>query len=1060
VRAYTPKYLAERILVSRAALEGERKHVTVLFADVKGSMELAEQFDPEEWHRILDRFFQLLADGVHRFEGTVNQYTGDGIMALFGAPIAHEDHAQRACWAALHLRDELRRYSQELRREHGLDFAVRIGLNSGEVVVGRIGDDLRMDYTAQGHTVGLAARMEQLAEAGKIYVTEHTAALVAGLFRLEDLGRFSVKGAHEALRVHELSGIGPLRSRLEVARARGFSSFVGREQETAALEAALARALGGNGQVVGVVAEPGVGKSRLCYEFAARCRARGLPVDQAHGVAHGKGIPFLPVLEYLRGLFGITDHDGEQAAREKIAGKLLLLDPEFAASLPLLFDFLGVPDPERPAPRMDPEARQRQLFAAMKRLTHARSRREPGLTVLEDLHWIDGGSEAFLENFVDAVAGTRTLVVVNFRPEYHATWMQRSYYQQLPLLPLGPEASAALLRHLLGADPSLRDLPERIGRRTGGNPFFIEEVVQGLVETEHLDGTRGAYRLAKPVGEETLPATVQVILAARIDRLGEREKAVLQTAAVIGKEFPEPILRRVSELAEPDLVAALAALTRAELLYEEALYPEAEYAFKHPLTQEVAYRSQLAERRASVHGAVARTIADIYPDKLDEKAAALAYHWEGAGEALEAARWHRRAAEWAGMSDAREALRHWQQVRALLDPLPESPECCDLGLWARLGILNFGWRFSISVEEAAALLAEGRALAARADDRGLLTRLLLVYSTLRGFAGDLDEYEPRIEEGAALADLGGDIALRVAARMGFAYMHYTAGRLREALVFVDEGLELSRPDPRAGTDVYGFAPGAFLLHLRGAVLLEMGRLVESAHELERAAELARALAAPENLGWIAGDRASLEGFRGDGQAALEHAALAVQLAETIGTSFSRYIAHMQLGDVHVEAARWHDAVESLEPALALARDSRTGVILESLILARLSRAYLGVGARERARATAEEAVAAGERRGSRVYAIDAHLALAHALLRTEGAAGRPAIERALAQATALIEATGARKREPLVHLERAELARLAGDEATRLAEIAAARRLFDAMGAPARAAALAEEPGA
>src|SRR5436309_3629918 len=326
-RAYTPRHLAEKILTARSALEGERKPVTVLFADVKGSMELAEQVDPEEWHGIMDRFFHLLAEGVHRFEGTVNQYTGDGIMALFGAPIAHEDHARRACYAALHLSEALRRYANGLRLAHGLNFSVRIGLNSGEVVVGRIGDDLRMDYTALGHTVGLAARMEQLAEPGKVFLTEHTARLVAGFFTLRDLGESAVKGVAAPLRVYELEGAGALRTRLDVARARGFSRFVGRTEEMASLQAALGRAVAGTGQVIGVVAEAGVGKSRLCHEFTERARAQGIAVYDAHCVAHGKMIPFLPILELMRGYFGMTEQDGDEAARRTIACTLVLLAP-------------------------------------------------------------------------------------------------------------------------------------------------------------------------------------------------------------------------------------------------------------------------------------------------------------------------------------------------------------------------------------------------------------------------------------------------------------------------------------------------------------------------------------------------------------------------------------------------------------------------------------------------------------------------------------------------------------------------------------------------------------
>jgi class 3 adenylate cyclase len=526
-RVYTPKHLAEKILTQKSAIEGERKQVTVLFADVKGSMDLAEGIDPEEWHRIMDRFFAILSDGVHRFEGTINQFTGDGIMALFGAPIAHEDHAQRACYTALHLITELRRYADELRRSRGLSFSVRMGLNSGEVVVGKIGDDLRMDYTAQGHTVGLAARMEQLAAPDRAYLTEHTASLVEGFFRLRDLGPFELKGVSEPLRVRELEDVGPLRTRLDVARSRGFSRFVGRADEMVTLEAALEQIIEGQGQVVGVVGEAGVGKSRLCFEFAERCRARSIPIAEAHAVAHGKMIPFLPLLELLRGYFQISDRDSEENARRKIAGTLVLLDREFEEALPLMFDFLGVPDPGRPARRMDPEARERELFGIVRRIIRARSIREPTVILIEDLHWMDGGSEAFLEHAVETVASTRTLLLVNFRPEYHAGWMQKSYYHQLPLLPLGPEAIRELLQDLLGRDSSLAILGDLIQERTSGNPFFIEEVVQSLAEAGSLKGTRGAYQLVERVQEVAVPATVQAVLAARIDRLAEREKQVL-----------------------------------------------------------------------------------------------------------------------------------------------------------------------------------------------------------------------------------------------------------------------------------------------------------------------------------------------------------------------------------------------------------------------------------------------------------------------------------------------------------------------------------------------------
>jgi class 3 adenylate cyclase/predicted ATPase len=674
-RSYTPKHLAEKILTSRSALEGERKQVTVLFADVKGSMDLAQSIDPEEWHRIMERFFQILTDGVHRFEGTVNQYTGDGIMALFGAPIAHEDHAARACYAVLSLQDDLRPYANQLRLEKGINFSVRMGLNSGEVVVGKIGDDLRMDYTALGHTASLAARMEQIAEPGKCYLSEYTQQLVGGLFALKDLGRMTVKGVREPIGVYELEGIGKLRTKLEVSRARGFSRFVGRNDETAALEAALDRAVAGSGQVVGVVADPGLGKSRLCFEFIERCRARGIAVYEARGISHGRLIPYLPVFELFRAFFRITDEDDAQAAREKIAGRMLLLDDSLRDALPLIFDFLSVPDPEHPLPPMEPEARQRQLHATVKRVVQARSRREPAIVLLEDLHWFDSGSEGVLEVLVEVTGATRTLLVVNFRPEYHGRWMQKSYYQQLPLLPLGPVAIDELLHDLLGADPSLAKLPARIRERTGGNPFFIEETVQGLAETGSLEGARGAYRLVRPAAALTLPATVQAVLAARIDRLAEREKLVLQTASVIGREFSEPILRRVSDLGETELPAILAKLTSAEFIYEQALYPELQYIFKHALTQEVAYHSVLTERRKVLHERAAQGIERIFGDSLEVHYGALAHHYKLSDNTEKAVEYLHLAAERAGERGASaEAASDLNTALELLHTLPETTE--------------------------------------------------------------------------------------------------------------------------------------------------------------------------------------------------------------------------------------------------------------------------------------------------------------------------------------------------------------------------------------------------
>jgi class 3 adenylate cyclase/tetratricopeptide (TPR) repeat protein len=1056
-RAHIPDRLRDKILSAKRSVEGERKQVTVLFADVKGSMELAETIDAETWRGIMRGFFAILCDGVHRFEGTVDKFTGDGIMALFGAPIAHEDHARRACYAALHLSEELARHTGELRREQGLNFSVRVGLNSGEVIVGTIGDDLDVDYTAIGHTVGLAQRMEQLAEAGEVYLTEHTAALVAGFLQLRDLGRFELKGVRKPIGVFQLLGTGRVRTRLEASAARGFSRFVGRDQEMATLEAALAHALEGHGEVVGVVGEPGIGKSRLCHELAERCRTRDMMVLESHGIAHGRQIPFLPILQMWRDSLGVTERDSDQAAREKIAGRLLLLDDGFRDDLPLVFDFLGVPDPERPVPRMDPEARERQLFAIGRRLTQARSRREPALFVLDDLNWFDDASAVLLEHsLIDAVAGTRTLVLANFRPEYHAGWMQKSYYERLPLVALGPEAADQLLRDLLGDDASLHGISDRIRQRTEGNPFFIEEVVQALVETGSLVGERGSYRLAEPAAEVEIPATVQAVLAARIDRLEAQEKAVLQTAAVVGREFSEPVLRAVAGLPGPDLAASLSTLVGAELLYEQALYPEAEYTFKHPLTQEVAYRAQLARRRSEVHAAVARAVVELYPDKLDERAGLLAHHWERGGELLEAARWNGRAGQWAGPNHPAEALSHWRRVLELLESVEESAETIELRLSACGQILNYAWRVGISDEDAAATFAAGKALATRSGDVSSLARLTAAHGVGRALTGALEEALEHGEEVARLAEQTDDPELSTVLQAACIW-RTLAGDLREGLRLCELAIALAGDDLNIGRRTLGASVPITLRVLRGVILGFAGRLEEGARELGGALELAREHDEIETLGLGYGAQAGIAWLQGETEGILERAGQSVEIAERLGSSWSRVSAQHNLARAQLVSGHWAEAVQSAERALEVARELRTGLVLEGDLLAILAEAHLRRGDTALARSLAEQARDASRRLHTRAYECNAEVALARALLRADGAASHDAIESGLGRALELVEKTGAFSQEPFIRVELAELARLAGDDGARDRELREAERLFIAIGAPKRAARLAAD---
>ncbi len=1067
-RDYTPKHLADRILQSRSALEGERKQVTVLFADVKGSLELSEQLGDEGWHGILDRFFEILSSGVHRFEGTVNQYTGDGIMALFGAPIAHEDHAQRACYAALHIRSEIDRYATELKREHGLIFSTRMGLHSGDVVVGKIGDDLRMDYTAQGATVGLAQRMEALASPDTCYMTGATAALTTGYFELEALGDFSVKGVAGSVPVHRLVGVGPATSRFDISRARGLTRFVGRESDMTILDRALAQAKAGHGQVVGIVAEAGTGKSRLCFEFVERCRAAGMTVNTGTGLAHGKNLPYLPMLQVFRGYYGIGEQDDDRTIREKIAGRMLLLDERFREVLPVLFEFFGAPDPEHPTPRMDPDAKQRALFSVLRRLVQGADPRVGSAhfaTLIEDLHWLDAGSEAFLEQWVDAIAGTNSFLLLNFRPEYRAEWMQKSYYHQIPLAPLGPDAIRELLGDLLGADPSTAGLAEAIHTRTGGNPFFTEEVVQTLIESGHLAGQRGAYRLVTPIDRLEVPRSVKAVLAARIDRLAEREKQVLQTAAVIGKEFSEPVLREAIELAEIDLRAALAALKAAEFVYEQSLYPTVEYAFKHPLTQEVALGSMLRERRSRRHAAVARAIEEQPGAKLDESAALLALHWEEAGEPLLAARWHRRAAAWVGRSDPLQAVRHMQRVLALTQDLEASSERDALRLESCGSLLGQGgWRIGLSLDEAEAIFAEGRRLADLRRDADTAIALCVGYGATNGFRGNPRRYHELTRTAVDLIDDRTSAGAAAAAHSpGFGYASYCLGQIEEGLEHVRIGLRLAEGDPDAGMATVGFSVWGQALQNEAQFTGALGRLAEADRLVRHSIALCRQHDMVEALGWSLAVFAEIQQWKGEraggrgADEALRRAVEGIEVSERSGSPYSRCTAYRALAIAHILNERWSDALEAAQRSLGLAREE-SGLECEAEILTLLASAHRGLGDLEAARARAEEAMATAELRGTQLQAVMADLELARVLREARGAGAAGEIDACLARAACAIEATGGRALAPQVLEERALLASVRGETEAAETGLRAAHEAYRSIGATGHAERLAATP--
>ncbi len=686
---YTPQYLAARILQSQSVIEGERKQVTVLFADIKGSLELIEDSDPEQVHKLLDSAIGAMMGAVHRYEGTVNKVLGDGIMALFGAPLAHEDHAVRACYAALAMQEAIQHNAEEVRRRYGVELQIRVGLNSGEVVVRAISNDLTMDYDAIGQTTHLAGRMEQLAIPGTVRLTSDTLRLVEGFVEVRSLGPVPVKGLESPVEVFELTGATSIRTRFQAAVARGLTRFVGRDTELEALNRARSRAGEGQGQIVAVVGEPGVGKSRLFYEFVHSHRTEGWLILESGSVSYGKATAYLPVIDLLKSYFRIETRDDVRRIREKVTGKLLTLDESLKPMLIPLLALLDVPVEDVAWEAHDPPQRRRRTLDAIRSLLLRESRVQPLILVFEDLHWIDSETQTFLDSLVESLPTARLLLLVNYRPEYRHTWGGKTYYTQCRIDTLPPESAEELLATLLGENAGLGPLKRMLIARTEGNPFFLEESVRTLVEIGALTGAPGACRVTKGVEPLQVPATVQGVLAARIDRLAIEDKELLQTSAVIGKDLPYALLQVIADLPEEDLRCGLANLQTAEFLYETRLFPDLEYTFKHALTREVAYGSLLQERRQACHQRIAEAMESIYAGRLAEQSERLAHHCTEAGLAEQAVGyWHQAGQRAIERSANTDAIAHLTKGLELLDTLPGTAERSqrELTLQIALGV--------------------------------------------------------------------------------------------------------------------------------------------------------------------------------------------------------------------------------------------------------------------------------------------------------------------------------------------------------------------------------------
>lgn len=1010
--------------------QAERRQVTVVNAAISGSLEGDPYLDPEDWREMVFKFQGLAAQTIVQYGGRVDSQTGDAVVGLFGADQSQEDDADRAVRAALSIVE----LAGALDRRDALPSTIRAGVDTGVMVVGAAAGG------GFGAPLAQAAQLQAQAPSSAVAISAATATLAGELMQLEPLGP----------RAFKVVGLRPVRTRFDISKARGLSSFVGREADLTVLEDALARADSGDGQVVSIVADPGVGKSRLCFEFLEHCRARGVRVLEGRASANGRNVPFLAVLEIFRSFFDIRTEDDSAVAREKIGRSLAAFEANLGEAAALIADFLGVADLGAPPLRMDPDTRQRQIFGLMRHLIRKAGERQLSVTLIEDLHWLDPASAQFVEQMVEARSGARGLLLVNYRPEYRADWLQSAWCRQIALKPLPHDAVGELLIDLLGPEASRTSLTAMIEDRTGGNPFFVEEVIRNLAETGHLEGERGAYRLVSALDRIDVPATVTAAIAARIDRLRPQDREVLQIASVIGKTFSEPLIRTVSGLADAALVVVLNALRRGDFITEVSVFPVAEYAFRHPLTQDTAQGSLLRDRRRDIRRSIAEALEAGTDTVLDEQAAMLADHWEQAGEPLKAALRHRQAAGWVALTDPNAAVWHWGKVRSLLADIRDDPAAAGLGVAACQHLLNLSWRFTANPEEIKALYDEGRAFARATGDQGMELKVSMVYGRACCSIGDLATYIRLATEIYDGAQALGDYALIANAALYLVDARVYTAQFPDAVALAEAGIAGYLEAVPPSEWIMGFNPTSGLRFWRAVSLTIAGRIPEGLSAFRECISLMHADGTPEAAVYIWSWSATAYLTQGDVEALAACAASIDQACTAMGDP-PTIVAHRKLCQtyLHLASGRPTEAIASAQEALAIHRKGERQHEGASLML--VAEAQLCSGQLDDAVATARETIEVCRTALRGNLEANALGVLARALLRRDGTSGLADAGAALDQAEALIDHTGAETVRPSLLEWRAEAAGVRGEIALQGALLGQAAEKFDAIGAPLQA---------
>lgn len=987
--------------------QGERKQATVLFADIVGSTEMIAGLDAESALGRLQPAVEAMVEAVRRFDGTVLGKLGDGLKAAFGAPRAQEGHALLACQAALAIRDAVAAQPNPTR--------IRIGLHSGEVVAGTLGGGASQEHEAQGITLHIASRIEQAAEPGGIFLSAACRDLVSAYCDTESAGTRQLKGIPTPIEVFRLLGLKPGVAS-DRFRDERLVPMRGRERDLGILKQALLDAEQAAGSAIGVVASPGIGKSRLCYEFGEWCRQQHVEVFEARAHVFGKATPLQPLLELMRAMFRLTPALEPATARRQIEDKLLPLDPAFADDLPLLADFLGLPAPELEGQRVDPKSRHVRLRDLFQRMVKAIGRRT-SVIVLEDLHWLDEPSQDFVEAIVEAVHDTHFVVVLNYRPTWSCPWLHLAHYRQLSLAELGRGDIGELVRDLVGLDATLDRMIAHVARQSDGNPFFAEELVRSLAQSGDLIGERGSYRLASTEWHDpALPATVEAAVGARLDLLAEREKRLLQIGAVIGKEYPLTLAQEVAGIPEPEAKDLFRRLCDLDLIKACETAHGPGFAFRHPLIQEVAYAMQLRARRIRLHAAVAKAIESYPWGRLDESAGLLAHHCEAAGQLVEAAMHLRRAALWVGRTNSTQALADWKKVRWLLRDQPRSEATDQLRALASGRVLGFAWSVGLSAEDVRPYAEEALGFAREAGDHRHEALLLGGFGRVFAASGAADDYISRAREGVSVATTSGDPGVIVACNAQLSQAYLFAGLLREGLAANDAALAKIEEHEQPGggvvlglsaSQIFGFDVPHWLRCLRVRTLVLLGRFAEADSLLASVLQVEphkilpvvqyHAHVAAVDIAW----------HRGDVVMAKWHAGQVENYATQSGLPYLATVALLCKGLSRSTERDFRAASDHFREALVIARRSRTGLENEAKLLGFLADALDQAGDGALSSEVSAEAIEAAQRRTDRIAELYARVVSARVLFASDAVEHRSAAEVHVERAERLLEITGA-----------------------------------------------------